>query len=254
MTGTAFLARVDMPRVSDNLRDAQALAEFSNLEPQGVEYFRNNYPEFVPQGWWDYQSGQSVSKPLSGINQYGKKVMGADKTGEKQWQLTQSILQHSWKHQFKDEDGVYSLVALITSVFDPNYLLAEELRSQKLPEGYTAQSTPESYTITNAESNIRIILPPRPAFENLYGRNVGSTPFHRAVVYLFQNSWRARFCAECNKRFVAAEPKNKFCSETCSNKNRLRQKREWFRKNGKQWRRKVKRAKAKAARSAARKR
>jgi hypothetical protein len=43
-------------------------------------------------------------------------------------------------------------------------------------------------------------------------------PMQRAIVYLFEHSWRARFCAECNKRFVAAEPKNKFCSESCSKK------------------------------------
>jgi hypothetical protein len=227
-----------MPRVTDNLRDAQALAEFSNLESNRVEWFRNNYPDFVPQAWWDYQSGQSVSKPLSGIDQYGKMVTGVDKSGEKQWQLTQDILQHSWKHQFKDEDGVYSLVALITSVFNPDRLfttIAERAIDEVFPQGL-----PEGYSISG--------IPPRPAFENFYGHGVASTPFHRAVVYLFQNSWRARFCAECNKRFVAAEPKNKFCGDKCSNENRQRQKREWFRKNGKQWRRKVKKAKAKADR------
>jgi len=54
-------------------------------------------------------------------------------------------------------------------------------------------------------------------------------------VYLFEHPWRARFCAECNKRFVAAEPKNKFCIESCSHEKRIRQLRESWRKNKDKW-------------------
>jgi len=42
-----------MPKVTEALRDAQALADFSNLEPAKMNYFRNNYPDFVPSKWWD---------------------------------------------------------------------------------------------------------------------------------------------------------------------------------------------------------
>ncbi len=57
-----------------------------------------------------------------------------------------------------------------------------------------------------------------------------------AIVYLFEHPWRARFCAEWNKRFVAAEPKNKFCIESCSHEKRIRQLRESWRKNKDKWR------------------
>ena len=57
-----------------------------------------------------------------------------------------------------------------------------------------------------------------------------------AAVYLFEHAWRARFCAECNKRFVAAEPKNKFCGGTCSNKAHNRQRLKSWHAHKHEWR------------------
>ena len=34
-------------------RDAEALATFSNLDPAGVDYFRNNYPDFIHKSFWE---------------------------------------------------------------------------------------------------------------------------------------------------------------------------------------------------------
>jgi hypothetical protein len=72
----------------------------------------------------------------------------------------------------------------------------------------------------------------RPRFATLQELTLGSYPHQTAVLFLYQQPWRARFCAECKKRFVAAEPKNKYCSDACSHENRNRQKREWFNKHG----------------------
>ena len=188
-----------MPRVTDKLRDAQALAEFSNLEPNRVEWFRNNYPEFAPESWWDYQF-----------------------KGEKQWQLTQKLLRHSWENQFGD--GIYSLIDLLGSVTDPLRIADAERAGEQAVKKMLAERAGVPFKGADNET-------PRSRLD-IY------VPLQRAIVYLFENSWRARFCAECKKRFVAAEPKNKFCSERCSHENRTRQKREWFRKHGKQWRRK----------------
>src|SRR5258707_9586561 len=85
----------DMPRVTDNLRNAQILADFSNLEPAQVEYFRNNYPDFAPHLWWDYQY----------------------KGGERAWESTQKSLRHAWGNQFKD--GILNLLGLLNSVTAP---------------------------------------------------------------------------------------------------------------------------------------
>jgi hypothetical protein len=61
-------------------------------------------------------------------------------------------------------------------------------------------------------------------------------PLQRAIIFLFEDSWRVRFCAECNKRFVAAQPMNRFCADECRMNNRTRQKLEWRRKHSKDWR------------------
>ena len=43
-----------MEKGNDILVDARALAEFSNLDsPERVQYFRNNYPNFLPPEIWD---------------------------------------------------------------------------------------------------------------------------------------------------------------------------------------------------------
>jgi hypothetical protein len=77
----------------------------------------------------------------------------------------------------------------------------------------------------------------------------GESPFEQAVMHLFENPWCARFCPVCKKRFVAAHSKNKFCSSECSEKDRRRQKREWFRHYGKEWREKHKKQSKREARA-----
>jgi hypothetical protein len=169
-----------MPQVTDNLRDAQILAEFSNLKPEGVDYFRNNYPDFVPPAWWDY------------------KAHGSE---QKQWQMTQQFLREAWQGQLKG--GTFFLVRLVLSVFDPKKL-------------FDAVFGFDEYKFDDSIA--------KPAFARLSEIEWGYIPFHKAVLYLFENPWRARFCAECKKRFVAAEAKNKFCSEACSHESHIRQK------------------------------
>ena len=175
-----------MPKITEVLRNAQTLAEFSNLDRGRVDYFRNNFPDFVPQAWWDYH---------------------ATNAQQKQWLFTQALLRDAWKNRFKG--GAYFLVALLTSVFKPSDLIESHFDFQF----------------------------DRPAFARVSEMSWGYSPFQRAVLYLFENSWRARFCAECDKRFVAAEPRNKFCSDTCSQAHQNRRKRANWHKHGKQQRR-----------------
>jgi|SRR5579859_1552848 len=228
---------MDMPKVTLNLRN---LADFSNLDPEPdqetpftatVGYFRRHHPDFAPQEWWDYQSGAFP---------------------EKQWKLTQRLLREGWKHQFKDASPYY-LIALLTSVFDPDYLFAESFRKlkQPLPDGVTVENTAKSYKIKHSDS-VEISLPPRPAFANFselsssgpyatYSEfselnSLRQIPLQQAIVYLFENSWRARFCAECNKRFVAAESKSKYCGDTCSQEAHVRQELKSYHKNKTKWR------------------
>jgi hypothetical protein len=187
-----------MPKTTENLRNAGILADFSNLETSAqVDNFRNNYEDFAPGEWWDYQY-----------------------KGEIQWQLTQKLLRRSWEQRFGD--GIYSLVCLLNSVTDP-LRLADAMRAGDLAvKKLIAEraGTP----VKEADSEI-----PRSDL-GIY------IPLQRAIVFLFEHSWRVRFCAECNKRFVAAQPMNKFCADECRMNNRTRQKLEWRRKHSKDWR------------------
>jgi len=57
-------------------------------------------------------------------------------------------------------------------------------------------------------------------------------PFQRAVMFLAVNSWRARFCPRCGKRFVAAKPKSTYCSDACFKESRKGSKRAWWGEHG----------------------
>lgn len=70
---------------NDLLRDAQALAEFSNLEVEKADYFRNNYPEFVPENWWTappFSTSEAPEKPRM------------------LWEIQKERLQEAWKERF----------------------------------------------------------------------------------------------------------------------------------------------------------
>jgi hypothetical protein len=189
-----------MPAVTEVLRDAQALASFSNLEPEGVEYFRRNYPDFVPQAWWDYEATNRTDQLKGGLLPPGK-----------QWQDNQRYVREAWENHFTG--GLFSVIRLVMSVFNPNDILDVTM-------GFDA-------------------IDGRPGFmklEDFFGARLVTYPHQKAVLYLFEQPWRARFCHECGKRFVAAEPKNKYCGEACSHENRNRQKRDWFNRVGGQQR------------------
>lgn len=83
---------------------ARVLADFANLEPDGVERFKTAHPDFVPQAWWDYQPTAPNGTPLP----------------KKQWQINQKFLRDAWLCEFDIQ--LFDYVHLLTSVFDPNNL------------------------------------------------------------------------------------------------------------------------------------
>ena len=214
-----------MPKVTDDFRNAQILAEFCKLEPGQAEYFRNNYPDFAPPAWWDKKvpvldraternlrkliqerewSKEELREKLRWIDAEAK-----SNRPENQWQITQAYLRDWWKSSVKDD--VQFLVVLLNSVFDPSRTeFTQMLRWMK--------------RLYSSGSNLQD----------------GYIPMQGAIVYLFANPWRARFCPVCHKPFVAGESKTKFCSTSCSDEDRRRQKREWARENLSAWRRKQK--------------
>ena len=81
---------------------ARVLADFANLEPNGIDSFKAAHPDFFPQAWWDYQPTSPNGTP----------------SPKMQWQINQQLLRDAWLFEFVMELGPY--VHLLTSVFDPN--------------------------------------------------------------------------------------------------------------------------------------
>jgi hypothetical protein len=172
------------------LWDAEVLAEFSNLDEERVGEFRAKHRDFVPQAWWDYRT--DANRPLH-------------------WKRNQEWLREAWKEGF--ELGLYGLMRLVTSVFDP-----EEDFAMPLSMVPTLQN--------------------RPAFASLNEMREDSYPYQKAVIFLGEQKWRARYCRECGKRYVADHPKRIFCSDACSHQHRNKQKLASWNKHGRKWRKK----------------
>lgn len=253
------LAEMDMPQVTENLQNARLLVDFSNLKasapighPTHPDYFRNNHPEFAPKCWWDepieawlntqfqdreetdrsviikayVQDAQERNVPVDVINARIRDLQSLKDPRKltKQWQVTQASLREWWVQRFKDD--IISLVKLLNSIFDPD----PHTRASRTMEWAVRQMYPNG-----VPKSVTVKLPGRSITSSSTLRE-GYIPMQAAIVYLFEHPWRARFCAECNKRFVAAEPKNKFCSESCSHERRTRQLRESWHAHKHEWR------------------
>jgi hypothetical protein len=164
----------------DEFRDVQALAEFANLDNnnhdpldrRNFENFRNNYPEFVPQAWWDYRPTDSERKPLA----------------NNQWELNQEMLREAWENQFAI--GMFDLLRLLTSVFDPNDL---------------------------TDVAVFPSLGHRPMFATM-AEIADPCPYQNAVLYLREHPWQAKVCENCHCYIVVRVAKTRLCDkDECGN-------------------------------------
>jgi hypothetical protein len=168
-----------------------ALAEFSNLKDEKeAAFFRRKHQQmhFVPDRWWDYRPGGSVlvrGRPL-----YDGPI----------WLRNQAHLREVWSKSF--EDTFFNRMRLVLSVFDPADI---EDRNGMRP-----------VFMSLADLEDRVI-----AYEEQV--EAGQTakvddffcPYQRAVLFLFEQSWRAKICARCRKRFIAVSPHTERCSLEC---------------------------------------
>lgn len=69
--------------------------------------------------------------------------------------------------------------------------------------------------------------------------------FHKALYLLFQESWRARICENCQLKFIARRAAQKYCSTDCSESILRKLKQKWWAEHGEEWRRQRKESKRK---------
>lgn len=213
------------------LREAKTLAKFSNLTAAGADYFKHNYPNFLPEALW-LGAGLKSAVPndtpfedlqLPGANR-GDQLTASHAvsiTLSKEqadairhellplWQEFQTWLRDTWRARFPLE----KCIALISAA------------------GNIPHAPP-----TAAESEPQKFEKPK------------VWPYQRAVMLLGVEPWRARFCV-CGKRFVADKPSRRFCSTRCSSDARKVSRRAWWSEHGKQWRGTRRHAKRKTKRA-----
>jgi hypothetical protein len=89
----------------DALRDVRLLAEFANLEPDGVERFRRDHPDFVPPVWW---IGPALSTSMGTYTP---------------WVLERDRLRTAWATEFPPDK---TLELVTTSLFIAAHALASD--------------------------------------------------------------------------------------------------------------------------------
>ena len=203
-------------------RDAQALAKFSNLVPnapkgseEDVEYFRQNYPGFVPQVWWKWRVS-SKTDPVQFL-----------------WEAEQKTLHDAWKESFPLEDSVR---LISTGPPIPEAWIEESEKAWAALGVGPGVIAPEAIVLPNR--------PPAPVQE--WMATVGLEPdmwikspvwpYQRAVMFLATEPWRARFCESCGKRYVAFKPGRRYCSDRCTQAARRGSKRASWHKHSRKWR------------------
>ena len=214
-------------KVTEAFRDAEALANFANLNPAdsaAVDFFKENYLDFAPREWWDYKFEEMELIPgvvsLPGSN---NPINAADYPAMLEenlvpiWQTAQGEIQRAWEDKFQFEK-IFGLTELLKAVF---VAPAETVRTSLhlyMPDGDLYElSSPKLYT------------------------------YHKAVLYLNQHPWQARICKACEKYFVANHPKRDFCeypdveNETCREKNDKSRKLDYYYTTGKKKRQAKKR-------------
>lgn len=214
-------------RATDTFRDAEALAEFANLDPtdaNAVEYFRNNYPNFAPVEWWNYKYNEFTLVQTSAADDLNL-TGGIEESPARMWQVTQEEIQRAWENQFQFET-VFGLTQLLKCVFvaPPETVWTQEY--MHFSDGM---------------------------FDELIGAKTYS--FHTAVLYLHAHPKQAKQCEKCGKYFVTVAGKRTMCiypdadGDTCSQKQIREQHLKWWETVGA----KQRKAKQKGERKAAKK-
>jgi hypothetical protein len=96
--------------------------------------------------------------------------------------------------------------------------------SWKMAHEYVREAWKEKFPL---ETCVRLVA---------FGPREKVAPYQQAIMYLFANRWRAKFCLRCGNRFAANAPKSIYCSDACFQSTRKDSKKAWWNEHGQQWR------------------
>jgi hypothetical protein len=199
-----------MTLTKTGLWDAERLALFSNARETEAQHFREQYDNYFPRSFWNWQvppleTGASVVT-MSAANAEAVRLLRRAPPVDF-WQAFQQVLRHAWQNGFPLEECVrlISCAAVADRLF--------------------------------RKADVEPDLSSYPVW-----------PYQHAVMFLAVEPWRARFCGQCGKRFVADKPARRFCSSRCSAGARKTSRSVSWSKHGEKWREtyETKRAKGKS--------
>jgi hypothetical protein len=206
-----------MNKTKNVLWDSERLADFSNVKwPKDAQKFRGSCSDFFPQDFWrkDLRASPDDPIPEGDPGLYG---------GDTNVQL-------------------YAMGLLDR----PDRVPLWWFFKQRLREAWQ-----RGFPLEMSVSLITSLSPFFRAFTFLKASQVW--PYQRALMFLCNEPWRARFCSQCGDRFVGDKPARRFCSATCSAKARKNSRAASWQKHGKEWRNRYE-GKTKGIKSARRRR
>lgn len=117
--------------------------------------------------------------------------LGKDSPDDYVWKEALAILQVAWQDGFSTESSV-RVIALPTDwrIQATEQIMEAGPENAELPEGFDLDLS----------------------------KKMKVWPFQKAVMFLATERWRARVCAWCGNKFVAAKQRSTYCSSSCSEK------------------------------------
>jgi hypothetical protein len=182
------------------LKAAKALADFANLEPDGVQSFRADHQDFVPTLWW-IESNWNRGP------------------GNCPWVRERDLLRKAWVAGFPAD---ITLKLATASLFEVAHLLVSAGLPANIPHPlFTAHmltgalDSVEGRASIGQAPNPRILAPDGTDITKEVKSRVESDQkiwsYQRAVLFLHVNSWRAKTCEWCGRRFIGEHSQARFC-------------------------------------------
>lgn len=139
------------------------------------------------------------------------------------WTRAQEKLRMAWVDRFPPTQSL----ELLAEAMDWDRIEQIMLPTEEQRVGWERQLDKlEEYETDPNSSALPALPPPR-----IY-------PYQRAIMFLAVNAWRAKFCKLCHERFVAGEPKQGLCSETCRHQAERNRQSAYWKRSGEERRRK----------------
>lgn len=182
----------------EGLTLADKLAEFANLQPEGVAEFRTKNPHFVPSTVWEAMHADLTTEGFELV-----------------WQQMQKIVRTAWESGFSPDDCVELIVrGAQFATMQQNFKDQEEL----------------------IELGVKLGLGEAEYYEHVRKQMLRKREifgYQQAVMFLNVQPWRAAKCPgamgqPCGKYFVKQAKRSIYCSEECFNANRSADKRRWW--------------------------